>query len=92
MSDDGIDLYIQADGSVQAVYSDELVELLAGEATTVRRASHVEPDGKGGWTADLSPVGGPVLGPYPTRGQALAEETAWLGAALELGSLSVRES
>ena len=30
----------------------------------IKRASHVEPDGLGRWHADLSPVGGPFLGPF----------------------------
>ena len=36
----------------------------------------VAPDGA--WTADLSPVNGPVLGPYTRRSEALAAEIAWL--------------
>jgi hypothetical protein len=53
------------------VYSDALLPLMAhGEAVT-RRASHVEPDSASGWTADMSPVKGPVLGPFKTRSEAL---------------------
>jgi len=43
-----------------------------------RRGSHVEPDSAGHWTADLSPVGDPILGPFATRSEALAAEIAWL--------------
>ena len=32
----------------------------------------------GRWFADLSPVGGPVLGPFHQRTQALRAEYAWL--------------
>ena len=32
----------------------------------------------GDWFADLAPVGGPRLGPYHLRGEALAAEVAWL--------------
>ncbi len=41
------------------------------------RASHVEPCA-GGWSADMSPVGGPVLTGFTKRSQALAAEVAWL--------------
>ncbi|MGE0757205.1 MAG: hypothetical protein AB7O38_09300 [Pirellulaceae bacterium] len=44
----------------------------------IRRGSHVEPTGQGGWQADLAPVGGPVLGPFATRSAALAAELRWL--------------
>lgn len=69
------------DGVVTYVYDDALVGL--GEAlgvATVTRASHVEPaPGPGvAWTADMAPSGGPVLGPFPTRAEALAAERAWL--------------
>ena len=35
----------------------------------ITRASHVEPDLDGNWWADMGPVGGPVLGPFGTRGE-----------------------
>ena len=67
---------------VVAVYSDRLADALGrlGEKS-VSRASHVEPVGDG-WTADLSPVGGPVLGPFRYRTEALGAEVAWLDANL----------
>jgi hypothetical protein len=30
------------------------------------------------WWADMTPVGGPVLGPYDTREEALNDEKVWL--------------
>ena len=30
------------------------------------------------WWADMGPVGGPVLGPFKTRGDALTKEIEWL--------------
>ena len=44
----------------------------------IRRASHVEPTTEGRWTADLSPVGGPMLGPFALRSEALDAEQQWL--------------
>jgi hypothetical protein len=45
---------------------------------TITRASHVEPDNRGLWQADLTPVGGPLLGPFERRSEALAAERDWL--------------
>ena len=62
----------------EAVYDDEIADVLPRLGTyAVRRASHVEPCGNG-WTADMKPMGGPVLGPYHLRSQALAAEREWL--------------
>jgi hypothetical protein len=70
---------ILKDGKIQFIYSDELAEILreAGVLNIVR-ASHVEPIKDGDWQADMSPVKGPVLGPFKTRFAALEAEVAWL--------------
>lgn len=77
-----VELLISLDGlTVRALYSDDFdfrdlgAEL--GELS-IARASHVEPTLDGRWTADMGPVSGPVLGPFDTRAEALAEEVAWL--------------
>ncbi len=70
-------LVIQTGGVVRCVY-DEAIDLAQLGRMTVERASHVEPDAYGQWLADLAPVGGPVLGPFPRRSAALAAEVAWL--------------
>jgi hypothetical protein len=71
------EIIIQAGGTARFIYSDELYALCSGRAT-VRRASHVEPTADGTWTADLTPVGGPLLGPFKTRRLALQAEVQWL--------------
>jgi hypothetical protein len=45
-----------------------------------RRASHVEPAviADGHWTADMRPMGGPVIGPFSLRKEALKAERNWL--------------
>jgi hypothetical protein len=68
---------VTPDGSVEFIYSDSLLPLTNLGSCRITRASHVEPS-DGGWTADLSPVSGPVLGPYRTRQEALDAEVAWL--------------
>jgi hypothetical protein len=72
-----MELIVQADGSLRCLY-DETVDLSAVGQVTIRRASHVEPTEQGQWQADLSPVGGPVLGPFMLRSEALAAEVEWL--------------
>jgi hypothetical protein len=64
-------------GRVTCLYS-EAIDLTVLGDTSICRASYVEPDESGRWTADLSPVGGPCLGPFVRRSQALAAERAWL--------------
>lgn len=64
-------------GAIRCLY-DESFDLKRLGRVAVRRGSHVEPDARGRWTADLAPVGGPVLGPFAERSAALAAEVAWL--------------
>jgi hypothetical protein len=70
-------MLIAPNGSIRCLY-DESLDLMALGSLTIRRASHVEPDEAGRWFADLSPVGGPALGPFDCRSQALVAERAWL--------------
>jgi hypothetical protein len=70
-------LIVQPDGQVRCVYGEE-IDLTALGPVSIRRASHVEPTEDGQWIASLSPVGGPVLGPFPCRSEALAAEMVWL--------------
>jgi hypothetical protein len=72
-----MELVIDCQGWICGIYSEE-IELRMLGPLVIRRASHVEPDGEGRWWADLAPVGGPRLGPFNKRSQALTEEVAWL--------------
>jgi len=69
---------ISENGELLAIYDDAHPILYAGGNQEIRRASHVEPDGRGGWTADMSPYGGSVLGTTRTRAESLQAETDWL--------------
>ena len=73
-----MELVIVSSGGVRCLY-DEAISLESLGLVTIERASHVEPDRRGQWHADLAPVGGPRLGPYALRSEALAAEAAWLG-------------
>ena len=68
---------IAADGTTRFIHNDVLDAKALG-AASIQRASHVEPNDDLTWTADLTPVKGPVLGPFPTRAAALAAEVLWL--------------
>jgi hypothetical protein len=70
-------LVIERDGRVRGIYGEEIDFAALGQAR-ISRASHVEPDSQGRWIADLAPVGGPVLGPFDRRSEALEAEVAWL--------------
>lgn len=70
-------LEITAAGEIHALYHDQIPWNTLG-ACAIRRASHVEPTPEGEWIADLSPVHGPSLGPFSTRGDALQAEQEWL--------------
>ena len=72
-----MELVVNADGGVKCIY-DEALDLRALGKLQITRASHVEPDAEGCWFADMGPSGGPVLGPFGTRGEALAAERGWL--------------
>ena len=68
---------VQPNGEIRYLY-DESVDLSTLGQLSIRRASHVEPDANGRWFADLSPIEGPILGPFPRRSDALAAESKWI--------------
>ena len=72
-----MELVIGKDGNIKAIY-DEMIDLRSFGTISLTRASHVEPDGSGNWTADLNPVHGPKLGPFTQRSEALRAELHWL--------------
>ena len=72
-----MELVVDAGGGVKCIY-DETLNLRALGRLTITRASHVEPDSDGNWSADMGPVGGPVLGPFRSRSEALGAEWGWL--------------
>ncbi|TWT51379.1 hypothetical protein Pla22_41570 [Rubripirellula amarantea] len=72
-----MDVVITTVGEVRMIY-DESIDVHSLGTPCIVRGSHVEPTEDGCWTADLSPVGGPVLGPFSIRSLALAAEVDWL--------------
>lgn len=69
---------IDDDGSLEFIWSDDLACLRELGVCDIRRASHVEPTVDALWEADMSPSGGPVLGAFETRQEAIDAELAWL--------------
>ncbi|OAI48238.1 hypothetical protein AYO44_07710 [Planctomycetaceae bacterium SCGC AG-212-F19] len=72
-----VQLVIDPHGQVRCLYS-EAIDLAALGSLSIARGSNVEPNDQGQWLADLSPVGGPCLGPFTKRSEALAAEQTWL--------------
>jgi len=72
-----MEIRIKPSGTAMCIYSDALPLSQIGKLS-IKRASHVEPNSVGQWMADLSPVGGPVLGPFELRTDALSAEVNWL--------------
>jgi hypothetical protein len=72
-----MELLVLPTGALRGIY-DEALDWRALGYVSIRRASYVEPDATGRWFADLSPAGGPRLGPFTLRSQALAAEIDWL--------------
>ena len=72
-----MELVVTAGGTIRAIYAEEIDLCILGHPVIVR-ASHVEPDEAGRWIADLTPVNGPILGPFDRRSDALAAEQSWL--------------
>jgi hypothetical protein len=72
-----MELIVGVDGSARCIY-DEALDLRELGKLQITRASHVEPDAEGYWWADMGPSGGPVLGPYGSRSEALGAERDWL--------------
>ena len=72
-----MEIIIKPDGQLCCLY-DEALDLHVFGRLEIRRASRVEPDENGRWHADLTPVQGPVLGPFDRRSEALTAERRWL--------------
>jgi hypothetical protein len=72
-------LVIDPKGIIRSIY-DEVIDMSLLGPPVIARASYVEPTYDGRWTADMQPVGGPVLGPFSRRSEALEAERAWLEA------------
>jgi hypothetical protein len=80
-------ILIDRQGTMRCLYA-ELIDLRVLGSLSIERASFVEPDDQGRWWADLTPVGGPALGPFQQRSDALSSENCWLEQNWLHGALS----
>lgn len=87
-----MNIFIRPNGNAQCLYAED-INLAELGSLSIARASHVEPveNCTSLWSADLAPVGGPVLGPFETRRQALAAEADWLNSKMATGQQEVRD-
>lgn len=72
-----MEIIITTTGQGRCVY-DETIDLTMLGKLTIRRGSHVEPTPDTQWTADMSPVNGPILGPFTRWSEAITAERGWL--------------
>ena len=72
-----MELVVSRTGEVRCIYSDSIPLSQLGKLS-ISRASHVEPNLVGQWCADPSPAGGPSLGPFSKRADAIVAEVRWL--------------
>ena len=70
-------ILIESTGAARCLYG-EAIDLSSLGELQISRASHVEPNADGQWLADLTPLAGPVLGPFAARRDALVAEAAWI--------------
>jgi len=76
-------LLVERSGRVTCLY-DERLDLTALGPCSVTRASYVEPVGSQ-WESRIR--GGPVLGPFPRRSDAVAAEVRYLEERLDGGDV-----
>ncbi len=69
---------IAPDGTVRFIYDDTLRPILEGGVSTIQRASFLIQQTDGQWLANLEPVNGPILGPFPSRELAIEGERDWI--------------
>lgn len=76
-----VTLVIEPDGDrLITTYTEEINLNEVGHVRSIKRASQVEPGSDNLWYADMAPLGGPKIGPFERRSDALAMELAWLAA------------
>ena len=69
---------INPGGTILSLYTEDVCLNNLGNIITIKRASHVNANCLNQWEADMGVSGGPVLGPFSKRSEALEAEITWL--------------
>lgn len=69
---------INPDGTAVMIYTEDIDIADIGNVQSITRASYVEPTSGNQWAADMRPIGGPTLGPFDRRTDALVAEIHWI--------------
>lgn len=69
---------INPDGTAIMIYTEDIDIAALGNVQSIIRASIIEPTDGNRWVPDMGPVGGPVLGAFDKRSDALAAEANWI--------------
>ena len=70
-------VYVDEKGGLQFIYQEEINMEELG-TSSIRRASDVEPTEHSQWFANLARSGGPALGPFKNRSEAIEAELIWI--------------
>jgi hypothetical protein len=70
-------MIVHIKGNQITMIYDERLDLSKLGDCKITRASYVEPNSTGHWSADMGPTG-PILGPFNKRSEALTSERIWL--------------
>ena len=81
-----MNVYVDPQGDLQFIYQEEINMEDLG-ASTIRRASEVEPIEDSQWCANLARLGGPMLGPFKNRSEAIEAELAWIESLREKSTI-----
>ena len=69
---------LNLDGTAIMIYTEDIDVTEIGDVQSITRASRVEPVNRNQWAADMRPVGGPVIGTFNKRSDALTAEVNWI--------------
>jgi hypothetical protein len=69
---------ISQEGVATFVWSDDLAKLKTEGECKIERVSNVEPNEQSEWMADMMLIGGPILGPFETRQEAIDAELRYI--------------
>ena len=69
---------INPDGTAVMIYTVDIDIAALGNLQSITRASLIEPTNRNQWAADMRPIGGPVIGAFDKRSDALTAEIYWI--------------